>query len=351
MLGLFPAFTPNGGGIQVSGKIAWSGIVAQAARRNTQSTLFLYGGDVIESISGERIVTAHSKSEAIRTALRIRCSIQDVLVWHLSFLQLLPFMRSGRARAVLFLHGIEAWKPLGWLPRALLRRVDLFLSNSDYTWERFLVNNPTYRAAPHRTVHLGIGTPLGVTPEPPLSPPAALMIGRLARGENYKGHREMIAVWPAVRQQVPTAELWIVGDGDLRPELETLVSALGMQCGIWFFGRVSDEEKEQLLQRCRVMVLPSRGEGFGLVYLEAMRVGRPCLVSTLDAGSEVVNPPEAGLSVNPDDPLALADAICQLLTLGSEWRRWSKQARCRYERYFTAAHFQRRLVEAIWSTP
>jgi phosphatidyl-myo-inositol dimannoside synthase len=347
MLGIFPAFTTQMGGIQASGKIAWSGIVAHPTRWHTRPLLFLYGGTAGVPLNGERVVVAVNKTAAIFAALRIRGQARVIFLWHLSFLQLLPFLRLPRARTVLFLHGVEAWQPFGWTFRALLRRVDLFLSNSEYTWQRFLVDNPTCHAIPHRTVHLGIGTPFRATSELGVFSPAVLMIGRLARGEDYKGHREMITVWPAVRQRVPTAELWIVGDGDLRPDLETLVSALGSECGIRFFGRVSDEEKEQLLQRCRVMALPSRGEGFGLVYLEAMRLGRPCLVSTLDAGREVVNPPEAGLSADPRDPRALADAVCRLLTPGQAWDEWSLRARQRYEQHFTAAHFQRRLIEAL----
>jgi len=93
--------------------------------------------------------------------------------------------------------------------------------------------------------------------------------------------------------------------------------------------------------------MPSRGEGFGLVYLEAMRLGRPCLVSTSDAGRETINPPEAGLAVNPDKPQAVARAICRLLTPGDEWQRWSEQARARYESHFTAQQFQNRLREAL----
>jgi len=78
--------------------------------------------------------------------------------------------------------------------------------------------------------------------------------------------------------------------------------------------------------------MPSRGEGFGLVYLEAMRLGRPCLVSTMDAGREVVNPPEAGLAANPDNQEELVSAVCRLLADRAEWRQWSAQARRRYER-------------------
>ena len=157
----------------------------------------------------------------------------------------------------------------------------------------------------------------------------------------------MIGAWPSVMARIPDAELWIVGDGSLRPELERVARDSSVRDRIRFLGRVSPERKQELLGQCRCLALPSRGEGFGLVYLEAMRVGRPCLVSTVDSGREVVDPPEAGLAVNPDHPEELADATCRLLTLGSAWESVSKQARRRYNDRFTASAFRLRLQQAI----
>ncbi len=173
------------------------------------------------------------------------------------------------------------------------------------------------------------------------------MLSRLLSGEDYKGHREVIDVWPVVMARVPDAELWIAGDGDLRPELERRVSAHGLERHVRFWGEVPEAKKQELLAACRCLVLPSRAGGFGLVYLEAMRLGRPSLVSTFDAGREVVNPPEAGLHADPDQAEALAEALCRLLTAGPEWAAWSEGARARYEARFTADHFKERLVRAL----
>jgi phosphatidylinositol alpha-1,6-mannosyltransferase len=245
--------------------------------------------------------------------------------------------------------GIEAWREQVWLTRKQLEKVDLFLSISDHTWRRFVEFNPRYEGKPHRTILLGIGAPLdGVSPLPGATP-AALMLSRLSRGEDYKGHREVINAWPAVFRKMPDAELWIAGDGDLRNDLEQLVAERGLQKKVRFLGQVAEDMKQQLLQQCRCLVMPSRAEGFGLVYLEAMRLGRPCLVSTLDAGREVVNPPEAGLAADPDDEHELVSAVCRLMTDGPEWHKWSEQARRRYEENYTAKHFQARLLAALFS--
>jgi glycosyltransferase involved in cell wall biosynthesis len=95
--------------------------------------------------------------------------------------------------------------------------------------------------------------------------------------------------------------------------------------------------------------MPSQGEGFGLVYLEAMRLGRPCLVSTCDAGREVVAPPTAGLAVDAKDEAALVEATMSLLSFCDHRPEWSDAARQRYETQFTATHFQERLLSALKS--
>lgn len=322
VLALFPPLhDDNPGGIQVSGRLAW-----EALERSTDAALLE--------------VSARHRLRAIRAAREQPSNCDVVLFWHLDLLRLAPFL-PRHARRVVFLHGIEAWRRPDFMTRTLLRRATL-LANSQYT---------TQRAEPHLAapiadvVHLGLGEPASLVAAP-LEPPAALMIARLDAGERYKGHHEVIGAWPLVQQRIPGAQLWIAGAGSLQADLEAEAHALQLGDTVRFFGRVSEAEKHDLLRAARCLVLPSRGEGFGLVYLEAMRAGRPCVVGT-DAGREVVNPPEAGLAVEPADTQALARAIVQLLTPGVAWERMSEAARARHAELFTACHFQARLLTAL----
>jgi phosphatidylinositol alpha-1,6-mannosyltransferase len=268
------------------------------------------------------------------------------LFWHLNVAKAVTLTPAPRTRKILFLHGIECWRILNALERHSLKHVDMFLSNSVFTWEQFVSFNPQFKAAPHITVPLGADVPL-LSLECRTTEQAAFMISRLVRVEDYKGHRELLSAWPLVLHTLPAAQLWIAGAGDLAGDLKEQAKALGVEVSVRFLGAISDSEREDCFARSRCFAMPSRGEGFGLVYLEAMRHGRPCLVSTLDAGREVVNPPEAGLAVDPADTNALAEAFIRLLTPGSEWEAWSRQARARYESNFTAAHFQQRLLKAL----
>lgn len=344
LLGLFPSFERIGG-VETSGRLAWEPFAREVGKHQ----LFSFGknGAPTNGQASDRVFYAASKAQAVLTAMGRQWPAGIVLVWHVGLLKLLPVLRLRDAKVVLFLHGIEAWREQGRLTQRLLQDVDLFLSNSEHTWRGFVSFNPGLEKASHRIVHLGIGDALGHSGRPPDDTPAILMIGRMLVGERYKGHKEMLAAWPLILAREPQAQLWIVGPGPLAEELERKVRAQGLEHSVRIYGQVTEDQKQELLTRCRCLALPSRGEGFGLVYLEAMRMGRPCLVSTLDAGREVVNPPEAGLAADPDDLTELTDMACELLNAGAQWQQWSDQARRRYEATFTAESFQNRLLAAL----
>lgn len=325
VLGLFPRLDLLGG-IEAVGRLAVEAFPA--------------AGIPIDTLC----VDASSPSGKLDAALRAASSTavaDTALVWHMGLAKLLPLLRGKPKSVFVFLHGVECWRPLSWLERRLLSRARCLLTNSDHTWTRFVEANPAFASHAHGTVSLGLdlAIPAEIANE---APPAALIVGRMQRSEDYKGHRELVEAWPLVRSSIPEAELWIAGEGDLRPELEALATP-----GVRFFGRVSEEEKSRLMHQARCFAMPSRGEGFGLVYLEAMSAARPCLVSDSDAGREVVRPPRAGLAADPRDRRALADALRRLLSSGSEWDQWSRQARELYRERFTAAKFQQRLVAAV----
>jgi phosphatidylinositol alpha-1,6-mannosyltransferase len=345
MIGLFSGLDPTTGGIAVCGRSAWTGVIG----RTPAADLVCFGQvGSRDGLPAPGRGVASASRYLLAGKLLARSWPADVcVVWHVGLLKLLPLLRGFRGKVVVALHGIDAWRPVSRLTRRLLGRVDLFLTISDHTWRQFLTYAPWLAEAGHRTVHLGWCEPSVGPTLPPSATPAAVIVARLAKAEDYKGHRELIRAWPRVRERVPGARLDVVGDGDLRPELERLVVQLRVPDGVRFHGRVSEKRKAELIAGARCMAMPSRGEGFGLVYLEGMRLGRPCLVSDCDAGHEVVKPPECGLAIDPTDTGGLANALARLLTPGREWDVWSSAARRRYEAEFTEAAFHRRLRDAL----
>ena len=148
----------------------------------------------------------------------------------------------------------------------------------------------------------------------PRREPAALIVGRMWSVERGKGHDELLAAWPDVRRKVPDAQLWIVGTGDDVPRLEEAARDLDLGDAVRFLGRVSDAELGALYRRASVFAMPSRQEGFGLVFAEAMWWGLPCIGTTADAAGQVIVAGETGELVPYGDVEALARTLVGLLS-------------------------------------
>lgn len=159
-----------------------------------------------------------------------------------------------------------------------------------------------------------------------------LIVGRMSAAERYKGHETIFEALAAL----PAARLVVVGSGDDRERLEARARGLGDR--VLFTGFVSEATRDALYAGCRALVMPSRGEGFGLVYLEAMRAARPCVALRGQAAGEIVVDAETGLLIDGD----AASLGVALARLSSEKlaRQLGEGARRRYETHFASARFK-----------
>jgi phosphatidylinositol alpha-1,6-mannosyltransferase len=170
----------------------------------------------------------------------------------------------------------------------------------------------------------------------------ALMVSRLSSEDRYKGHDAVLRAWPAIRAQAPDAELVIVGDGDDRPRLERLARELGLDPAVRFAGRVSDAELAGWYAQSAFFLLPSALEGFGLVFLEAMRASKAC-VSGPGAPETIVEDGTTGYIVAADDADRLTEIVVRLFRDRTLRERLGANGRARFLHEFTAEHFAERL--------
>jgi glycosyltransferase involved in cell wall biosynthesis len=129
--------------------------------------------------------------------------------------------------------------------------------------------------------------------------------------ERYKGHDLLLEIWPKLVEQVSDAALFIAGDGNDRERLETKAVGLGLKDSVKFLGRVLDQTLEDLYRDCLFFVMPSRHEGFGLVFLEAMQAGKTC-IGGMGAAAEVIEHGVTGLVVDPGDAEQVLGAVLRL---------------------------------------
>lgn len=289
----------------------------------------------------------------VAAAARERHEHDFVFTTHIGVGLVGRLLRGRQGKLVQFIHGVECWKQLSAPQRLGMASTDGILSNSRFTLDRFFEFNPAWSQIPGRVCWLGLNRDLAAnrsnTPIETNDRPSVLIVGRMTGSERYKGHEELIAVWNDVLRFVPDARLDIVGGGDARADIEARAERLGhLRTGaIRFLGRVPYDELRECYRRTNVFAMPSCGEGFGLVYLEAMAEEKPCIASTDDAAQEVVLANETGLLIRYGDRPALARVVVELLSDPDKRRQFGRTGYERLQRHFTEEQFGLRLWDAL----
>jgi phosphatidylinositol alpha-1,6-mannosyltransferase len=253
--------------------------------------------------------------------------------------------RLGRPYAV-FVYGIEVWTRLTSTDRRLIEDATLVVACSAHTARRALEVNP---GLPSFSV-----CPLGHSvagPAPsartPLAQHVVLTVGRMVSTERYKGHDQLIEALPVLRRDVPDARLVFVGTGDDVDRLRRKAQDCGVGEHVTFTGFLSDDALRQAYADASVFAMPSRGEGFGLTYLEAMAAGLPCIGSVHDAAPEIIEDGVTGFLIDQQDNAQLVDRLRTLLTDPSRRNAMGGRGRVRWEQEFTYEQFRRRFLAVL----
>jgi phosphatidylinositol alpha-1,6-mannosyltransferase len=257
-----------------------------------------------------------------------------------------PKFGSIARRYAVWVHGIEVWWDLHPARKRALERCELAFVNSHFTLEKFA---SIHGQLPQARVCL-LGTE---DDEPPREtpafdgPPTVLTLGRIDRDHLYKGHHELIAAWPKVLEAVPRARLVLAGGGNGLEIIRQAARVSPVARAIEVPGFVPVAALPPLWRRAHVFAMPSRGEGFGLVYIDAMRQGLPVIASVHDAGREVNLDGVTGYNVNLDEKGALAERLIALLRDPATAAQMGRQGQARWASDFRYSAFARRFLDAV----
>lgn len=219
-------------------------------------------------------------------------------------------------------HGVDAWNIDNPKLQQALHHCDRILPVSHYTANRIIKEqnlNPERISILHNTFDRSQFQP-AIKPAYLLTrhhltaeQPIILTVGRLSASEQYKGYDQIIRAMVKIRSVIPNVHYMIVGKGDDQPRIEQLITQLKLQNCVTLGGFVPEGELCDYYNLCDVFAMPSKGEGFGIVYLEALACGKPVVGGNQDAAIDALCHGKLGALVDPNDIDDIAKTIVSIL--------------------------------------
>jgi phosphatidyl-myo-inositol dimannoside synthase len=334
IIGLFPELLGIGG-IQEAGRLT-AAALGEIAFQRGWSVEFLSLNDPLgphDLETGQRTIRfrgfARGKIRFLIAGVRAGRPLATkstgiVLAGHVNLAVVSGWTRrvSPHLQNIVMAHGIEVWQPLRLLRSRALLQAHRVLAPSRDTAQKLIkvqgVSAEKIRKLPwpisQSFLHLadapgGLPLPRGF----PKQARVILTVGRWVSSERYKGTDELIRAVSQLVTIVPGLHLVAVGRGDDLPRLKQLAVDLGVADRVHFLQDLSNQEVAACYAHADLFALPSTGEGFGLVFLEAMAFSKPIVATASGGTPDVIEDGINGLLVPPADAGALVGALGRLL--------------------------------------
>lgn len=257
---------------------------------------------------------------AVRVATQLRPEIIfNAHIYHGSLA--LALARLTGARLISQVHGTEVWDGISAPCRRALEESDLVLAVSRDTRARLL---SAINIAPEKVAVLGNTVGDEFTPGDRDEARgrfqlgeefAILTVSRLDEHDGYKGHDRIIRLLPELRRGGRKVTYLIAGSGPDRDRLMKLAADLHLEAEVRFLGMVPAGHLPDLYRAADLFALPSTGEGFGIVFLEAMCCGTPAIGVSVGGVPDALGDGTLGICVSPEQ---FDQALIAELELASE---------------------------------
>lgn len=335
IIGLFPELL-GPGGVQEVGRMTAAALTRIAARKDWSVDILSlndpagshsidFAGQTISSRGFGRAKLSFVLSSIGSTRVAAKCGPPIILAAHPNLAVPVDLMRrfSQRAKTIVIAHGVEVWKPLRFYRRRALLRADLVLAPSRDTIQKLIdvqgvasdrTRMLAWPLSPSFLLLADDPASLAIPSTFPKKGSILLTVGRWASTERYKGADELIRAIPQLWVSVPDIQLVAVGGGDDLPRLREIADNLGLADRVHFLQNLSREEVAACYAHSDVFALPSTGEGFGLVFLEAMAFSKAVVGVATGGTTDLIENGVNGLLVAPNDVGSLAEALSRLLS-------------------------------------
>lgn len=218
-------------------------------------------------------------------------------------------------------HGIEVWNLSKGIKNKSLKNAKIVITVSNYTKEKLIQQIPEIR----EKIFLLSNTINGQLFYPKeksdnlmqkynlSGAKVILTVTRLVKSEKYKGYDKVIKALSLVIKEISDIKYLIVGKGDDSDRMRCLIKDMDLENNIIMIGYVSDNELLSYYNTCDIFIMPSKIEGFGIVFLEALACGKPVIAGNKDGSKDALLDGELGILINPDNINDIAEAIIKVL--------------------------------------
>lgn len=287
-------------------------------------------GDLIEKYLPKASFRPFSGNRVkfVKEAVSNGCKCDTVILSHINLLGIgfLIKMLSPKTKVFLLAHGIEVWKPLPLWKKLQLKKLDLILPVSEFTRQKmqslygissqkmevlnncldpFLEKKLIPAMAPGLKEKYGFGK----------ADIVLFTLTRLKSSEQYKGYDKVIEALPAILKNYPHVKYLVAGkyDKEEKKRLDELITGLQLNNQLLFTGFLAEEEIEACFTLADVYIMPSSGEGFGIVFIEALFYGKPVIAGNRDGSVDALNNGQFGLLIDPFKKEEIIAAVGKIL--------------------------------------
>ena len=267
---------------------------------------------------------------------------------------------NPKCKVLLIAHGIEVWRPLSFIKKTFLKRYcSKIICVSNFTKKQMMIR---HQADPDKCIVLNNAVDPFIKLPDTFEKPEYLLnryglsssnqiiftLTRLASSEQYKGYEQVIKAIGHLKQAFPHIKYILSGQYDSTEEIRirNLIDKYAVNNEVILTGFLNDNELTDHFLLADLFVLPSKKEGFGIVFVEALACGLPVICGNADGSTDAIKDGRLGTSINVDDLSELQDTIINYLNkpLTLE-KRQNLQNECLL--YFDERHYRENLQKLL----
>ncbi|HEY9003097.1 MAG TPA: glycosyltransferase family 4 protein [Mucilaginibacter sp.] len=296
------------------------------------------------------------------TSIKEASRADIVILNHINFslIGIVIKLFNPKCRVWLIAHGIEVWRPLGTIKRTFLKRgCDKIICVSNFTKQQMIAR---HQCDPAECVVLNNAVDPFIKLPDTFDKPEYLLnrydlsssnqviftLTRLASSEQYKGHEQVIKAVSSLKQEFPEIKYVLSGKYDSVEEIRirSLIDKYGVNEQVILTGFLNENELTDHFLLADLFVLPSKKEGFGIVFVEALVCGLPVICGNADGSTDAIKDGKLGTAINVDDLAELQNTITRYLNTPLTLdKRKNLQKECL--QYFDEKYYRKNLQKML----